>query len=89
MAARRTEGLAKELQSAFGSNLRAARERADLTQQQVAEQLGHIAGRGQSYISEIEAGRINLTIETMAELAAIVGSDVRALLGRKPHKSQA
>jgi len=61
----------------FGANFRVARQRANLTQQDISER----TGRGQAYVSAIERGAQNITVETMAELAAAVNANVTELLG--------
>jgi transcriptional regulator with XRE-family HTH domain len=42
--------------------------------------LGLSADNGQAYISKVEKGKRNLTLDTMIRLAAIVRVDVRDLL---------
>jgi transcriptional regulator with XRE-family HTH domain len=64
------------LQLAFGENFRLARMRAGLTQHDVE---AHI-GIKQAYVSQVESGRINLTLATMTTFALAVGKDVRAML---------
>jgi transcriptional regulator with XRE-family HTH domain len=64
----------------FGSNLRRARLRAKLTQADVEAR----AGIRQHYISEVENGIHNVTIDTMTALARAIDSDVRTLLKRLP-----
>lgn len=65
----------EELRALVGANLRSARLKADLSQSDVEA----LTGIRQHYISEIENGRWNITLDTMATLARAVGSDVRAL----------
>jgi ribosome-binding protein aMBF1 (putative translation factor) len=65
-----------ELRKTFGQNLREARQQAGLTQLQIAE----AAGRERSYISDVERGLHNITMDTMVELAHVVGRDVTDLL---------
>jgi transcriptional regulator with XRE-family HTH domain len=55
-----------DLRKVFGQNARAARVKAGLTQAQLAERT--------------EAGHQNITIDTMAALARVIGRDVSALL---------
>jgi len=64
------------LQLAFGENFRRARVKAGLTQQDIEAQ----TGIGQAYISQVESGRLNLTLATMTLFALAVGKDVRAML---------
>lgn len=63
-------------QTIFGQNVRAARIKAGLTQAQLAER----TGTTQQYVSSVEAGQQNITLDTMAALARAVGRDVTALL---------
>jgi transcriptional regulator with XRE-family HTH domain len=65
-----------DLRKVFGQNARAARVKAGLTQAQLAER----TGLTQQYVSLVEAGHQNITIDTMAALARAVGRDVSALL---------
>jgi transcriptional regulator with XRE-family HTH domain len=65
-----------DLRTIFGQNVRAARIKAGLTQTQLAER----TGLTQQYVSLVEAGHQNITIDTMAALARAVGRDVSALL---------
>ena len=60
----------------FGQNVRGARIKAGLTQAQLAER----TGLTQQYVSLVEAGLQNVTLDTMAALARAVGRDVSALL---------
>jgi transcriptional regulator with XRE-family HTH domain len=65
----------------FGANFRQARLKAKLTQTDVQE----LTGIRQHYISEIENGVWNITLDTMITLALAIGTDVRDLL-RRPSK---
>jgi transcriptional regulator with XRE-family HTH domain len=65
-----------DLRKIFGHNVRAARIKAGLTQAQLATR----TGLTQQYVSLVEAGHQNITIDTMAALARAVGRDVSALL---------
>jgi ribosome-binding protein aMBF1 (putative translation factor) len=56
---------AMALSEQFGRELRAARIKAGLSQQA----LGAMTGIGQAHVSEIELGRVNVTLETMLLLA--------------------
>jgi transcriptional regulator with XRE-family HTH domain len=56
--------------------LKDARQRRKMTQKQVAE----LAGLQQSYVYEIETGKTNITLRTLAKLAEVVEMDIRALL---------
>ena len=52
---------AQELQRIFGENVRAARIRLGMTQ----EDLSARSGTARSYVGAVEAGRQNLTLETL------------------------
>jgi transcriptional regulator with XRE-family HTH domain len=65
-----------DLRKIFGQNVRAARIKAGLTQTQLAER----TGLRQQYVSLVEAGHQNITLDTMAALSRAVGRDVSALL---------
>lgn len=71
------EPISAELQMAFGKNLKATRERAGLSQTEVAG----AAGVSQPNIARIETGTQNITLETMKRLADAVGSEIGDLLG--------
>ena len=72
---------AEDVRALFGTNFRQARLKAKLTQADV-EALTRIR---QHYVSEIENGLQNPTLDTMTTLARAIGTDVRALL-RPPSK---
>lgn len=69
----------RALQILFGERLRQARTEAGMTQAEVAERSGvHV-----HYVSRVELGQRNLTLSTMAKLAAVVGRSVSDML-REP-----
>lgn len=68
------------LRVTFGGNFKAARIKAGLTQTDIAG----LTGIAQTYISSIECGKQNPTLDTLAVLAEAIGSDVRALLKPLP-----
>jgi len=59
-----------ELQRALGRNLRAWRLEHGLSQEQLAEQWGWSRG----YISELERGRRNASLQTVELLGRLTGS---------------
>ena len=75
-------GTSADMRALFGTNCRQARLKARLTQTEVQE----LTGIRQHYISEIENGLWNLTLDTMTTLARALGTDVRALLKRPPKR---
>lgn len=66
----------------FGTNLRELRTKAGMSQKDVQTQ----TGIRQHYVSEIENGLQNPTLETMVMLADAVGAEVRALLKPPPKR---
>jgi transcriptional regulator with XRE-family HTH domain len=64
------------MQILFGENLRLARLRAGLTQQELAAK----ANIRQAHVSQIEGGKLNPMLMTMVALAEAVGKDLRTLL---------
>ena len=69
-----------------GERIRAARRRAKLKQSDVAEAIG----TRQSYIVGVEAGETNITLRTLARVAAALEVDPLALLvGTDPEASAA
>ena len=67
-----------DIQRALGRNLRQARERAELTQEAVAER----SGVHPTEVSRIETGKRNPRIATVEALAEAVGVSVSDLLVR-------
>lgn len=71
-----TEPAFDDLQAIFGQNLKIARLKREMTLVELAE----AAGMQFSYVSRIENGEKNVTLDTMKRLAAVVGLDVSAML---------
>ena len=71
-----------DIKGIFAANLKAARLKAGLTQAQLAERTGLL----QQYISLVEAGKHNITFDTLMILAGGVHRDVIRMLTppRKP-----
>ena len=80
-SSRGADDTSEDMRALFGANFRQARLKAKLTQVDVKE----LTGIPQHYISEVENGLHNLTIDTMTTLAQAIGTDMRALL-RRPAK---
>ena len=55
-----------------GQEIRRARKEAKLTQAEVANRLGTAA----TYITNVEAGRVNLTLGQLTRIAAAIGASV-------------
>jgi transcriptional regulator with XRE-family HTH domain len=64
------------MQILFGENLRLARLKAGMTQQELAAK----ANIRQAHVSQIEGGKLNPMLMTMVTLADAVGKDLRTLL---------
>ena len=64
------------LQAIFGQNLKIARLKCGLTQMELAE----AAGMSNRYVSEVELGKINVTLYTMKKLAEVVSHDVSEMI---------
>jgi DNA-binding XRE family transcriptional regulator len=72
----------EDMRVLFGANFRKARQKAKLTQVDV----GKLTGIAQHYISEVENGVHNVTIDTMTVLARAIGAELRSLLRRPPKR---
>jgi len=70
---RRVTGRARII---FGMNLRAARVGANLSQ----ERLAALVGLDQPYLSSVETGAQNITLDTAEALASAVGQPLHVLL---------
>jgi transcriptional regulator with XRE-family HTH domain len=79
--------LAETARVAFGKDLLAARTAIGMTQKEV----GLAAGKAETYVSEVEKGKKNITIGTMVALADAVGLKVnlQTIQLRKPRKRRA
>jgi transcriptional regulator with XRE-family HTH domain len=69
-----------DLKLAFGQNVLAARTKAGLTMQELAEK----AGVSRFYISRIEANDANVTLDMVTKLATVLSLPSRDLL--KPRR---
>lgn len=58
----------KQLRKELGEKIRKAREKAGLTQQQVADQ----AGLNVSYYAEIERGEVNPSIDKLHDITRVL-----------------
>ncbi len=68
--------VSEEARRIFGRNCRDARLKHGMSQQDLAER----TGIDQTRISKIELGKLNITLETMAQLAQVVDHDLAHLL---------
>lgn len=64
----------------FGQRLKDRRRELGLTQTQLAEQTGSTA----AYVSQVERGQANPTLEVMAKFAELVGMEVWKMLRTEP-----
>lgn len=60
----------------FGKNVKIARIRQDLTQENLAERMNV----SQNYVASIEGGRANMSLVKICELASILNIEVTSLL---------
>ena len=68
-----------ELRKCFAENLRRARKAAGMTQVELCDE----TGLAQPYISEVERGLSNISLDTMEKIAEAVGKPLWTML-RKP-----
>lgn len=73
----------RTIQWVLGENVRRLRERRGWTQDQLAEQ----AGLHYTYVSGIERGRRNVTIDVLARIASALRVRPPDLLRELPHSS--
>ena len=59
----------------FGSRMRELRKRQGLSQRRLALMLG----MDNTYLGRIEAGRCNISIDTMSRIASALGVEIREL----------
>lgn len=69
-----------DMRALVGRNVRRARERTKMTQEQFAER----SGFSQQYISDLERGRRNPTVVTLYEIAQALDLAVWELLKPEP-----
>ena len=62
-----------------GQRVRAAREAAELTQDELAERVGD--GLTQSYVARLEAGKHDPTVPMLRRLAVALGCPLADLIG--------
>ena len=64
-----------DIKRRFGSAVRAHRVALGISQEELALRIG----ADQAYVSRIEAGAMNVTLETAQQLAAALETDISAL----------
>lgn len=67
-----------DLQRTVGQNIRRIRAAGDLSQEDLAELLGH----HRTYVGAVERGERNLSLRALERLAGSLGVDPAALLAR-------
>lgn len=63
----------KDIKKIFGKNVRSCRKAKEMTQVEVS----NLAGLHQNYLSEIEKGKRNITLEIMQKLADALNVEVK------------
>lgn len=66
-----------DIKQQFGQKVREIRKRQSISQEELAMRIG----ADQAYISRIESGQMNLTLDSVAELADALGVRAGALFG--------
>ncbi len=69
-----------EIKKRFGLAVRRQRVDCGLSQEDLALRIG----ADQAYVSRVEAGQMNVTLETAEQIAAALGVDVSALFAPPP-----
>ena len=67
-----------EIKKRFGLAVREQRQRLNVSQEELAMRIG----ADQAYVSRIEAGQMNVTLETVEQIAAAFRVDASELLKR-------
>jgi transcriptional regulator with XRE-family HTH domain len=73
-----------DIKARFGRAVRARRAALGISQEELALRIG----ADQAYVSRIEAGRMNVTLETAQAIAAALEADVTALLAAPGEAAQ-
>jgi transcriptional regulator with XRE-family HTH domain len=76
----------RKLREKIGRQLRQARLATGLSQVKVAAEVGMAS----TYLSEVESGYHNITLDTLAGIATFLGLDVQVVLSpkRKPKRAR-
>lgn len=64
-----------EIKKRFGLAVKEQRKQLNVSQEELAMRIG----ADQAYVSRIEAGQMNVTLETVEQVATALGVDVAAL----------
>jgi transcriptional regulator with XRE-family HTH domain len=64
-----------EIKKRFGLAVKEQRKQLNVSQEELAMRIG----ADQAYVSRIEAGQMNVTLETVEQVAVALGVDVAAL----------
>lgn len=81
-APKKSGGEASEVIAYLAHNVRELRTRRELSQEALAE----LAGFHRTYVSQVERGISNVSIESLARLARVLGVEASRLI-RKPRES--
>lgn len=68
-----------DIKQIFGNNIKHYREKKGLTQQQLAD----LTGLNRVYITDVEGGKRNVTLDIMAKFSAGLGVKIGTLLTEK------
>ena len=72
------------IQARFGEKLREARSRRAITQETLAD----LSGLHRTYVSSVERGERNVSIQTIARFAEALGITMAELMPEPPPKSK-
>lgn len=81
-AAKAGSDISERMRMIFGENCKAARKAAGLSQ----AALGSRTGFPQTMVSEIELGKVNITLQTMVLIAKALNVELSALIATPPGK---
>ena len=68
-----------EIKKRFGLAVKQHRKQLNVSQEELAMRIG----ADQAYVSRIEAGHMNVTLETVEQIASALGVDVAAIFAFK------
>ena len=73
-----------EIKKRFGLAVRNRRSALGISQEELAMRIG----ADQAYVSRIETGQMNVTLDTAEQIAAALGSEIDVLFSHRPSSSQ-